>query len=205
MEKLVHVGLPALLLLPGLCSASGDGPAAKTENGSKPGDYSCGTHCLYVLAALEGRRPALSYLAQHLDNRLGSDLSMFDLRRVAAAHGLRLEGVRIDPSRFPLDRPAIALLRRKAANHYVVIRPLPGNPGMVQVLDPPESFYTTDVSLLCSSSEWTGLALVPEREVWSASATAAILAIAAALFGIVFLPRIPRALANKRGNKRGPR
>ncbi len=129
---------------------------------------SCGVVGLYVLFHLEGRNVALSTIANALPAASANGDSMSELRDAARSLGLTLVGRQL-PSRGPRpDRPLLAFLKRGQHGHYVVVRPLGHTGKRVQVLDGPRKPMLLDFSDLCGSSEWTGLALVPNGPNWPA-------------------------------------
>ena len=151
----------------------------------------CGRQSLYILSRLEGRpvpRDATSTLLKFGEE----SISMADLRAEAATLGLSLVGVKLPSGPVAPDRPAIVFMDRRPHGHFLVIRPVGTTGRLVQVLDPNREPEVVDARSLYASSEWTGLALVPERRSWRARIAIAAGVLAALLGSVVLITRKSR-------------
>lgn len=158
---------------------SGQQRPADAETSAREEDaIPCGTLSLYVLCRLEGRKVDLTTVAARLPEDVRAGHSLAEIRDAAAECGLRLRGVRLRPSDWPLDRPALVHLDRHSSGHFVVIRPVGQSGRLAQVIDGRHRVEVLDFERLVSSPEWTGLALIPGRPNWAGGAGVA-LAIAA--------------------------
>jgi hypothetical protein len=129
--------------------------------------YDCGTLALYTLLSLEGRPADLRALERALPPPNRQGFSLADLRRAAGVSGLSVRGVKLRSDQ-PLERPALAFVKRGQHGHYLVIRPVGHTGKLVQTIDPSGEVDVIEAADLCSRPEWTGLALVPDRPNWVA-------------------------------------
>jgi ABC-type bacteriocin/lantibiotic exporter with double-glycine peptidase domain len=122
----------------------------------------CGVNGLYALLRLCGRHADLAAVRAALPEPGDKGLSMAQLAAAADRLGQPVRGVRLRPEDFPLDRPAIVLLRTgEDSGHFVVVRPVGRTGTLVTLLDFPRPPRLVDVARLRSGAGWTGLALVP--------------------------------------------
>ena len=121
----------------------------------------CGLQSLYVLLSVKGIHIDLDSLLVERRHVPGEGTSLFTLRRLAARHGLLLDGVRIRRRNASLDRPSIVHLARGQHGHFVFMRPM--DRERIQIIDSADGVYTIAVGDLSSIRGWTGYALVPHR------------------------------------------
>jgi hypothetical protein len=166
----------ALLALAPLAQSS-EVAAPPVQNIAQPFN-DCGAHALYLLLRLRGHGVGMERVLDALPNRHPDGYSMAELTQAAGALGVPLEGRRIRPGDFPLDRPVIAYLENRQRSHYVVLRPVGRTGTMVQLLDPPFDPRVLDYDQLRKFPEWTGKALVPLTFAESAVPLALVLLLA---------------------------
>jgi hypothetical protein len=149
-------------LIQGHAEASAD-PNARSEQAND-----CGVRALYLLADLEGSRYTLSEIQNALGEIPARGFSMEDLRDAALRLGLKLEGAKLRDDIRSIDRPMIVLARRGEHYHYVVVRPVGSTGRLAQILDSAWNPEILPIEEMLASSDWTGLALIPERPNWPA-------------------------------------
>jgi hypothetical protein len=130
----MQAALVSLIVLAGL---SGLETSSSTEPGFQAPD--CGVHSLYLILQLTGHPADLSQIDRALPARRDDGYSMAELQAAARANGLRLQGVKLGPHDFPLDRPVIAYTHRHrpGGGHFIVIQPVGVTGTLVQILEPP--------------------------------------------------------------------
>jgi ABC-type bacteriocin/lantibiotic exporter with double-glycine peptidase domain len=101
-------------------------------------------------------------------------LSMADLQEAARRQGLPLRGVKLSIHEFPLEHPAIVLMKEGDRGHYVVVQPTGTTGTVALLLDFPHPPRSVDYTDLLARPDWTGLALVPKRSNWLAWATGGV-------------------------------
>lgn len=154
------LALPCVLWI-GFQTAAGD----VIKDDRKPGfvDIPCGVSALFSLCRLEGNAVILTSVSKALPDHGIAGHSLAELKQAADALGLPLNGVRIESTDWPLDRPALVHLDRKPHGHFVVIRPVGHSGRLVQIIDGVDEPEVVEVVRLFTSPEWTGAALVPLR------------------------------------------
>jgi hypothetical protein len=141
--------------------------------------YDCGTIALFMLLRIEGQDIDIDDVKDRLPEPDGRGFSMQELRSAAGAFGVPLDGMNLRPCEKPLDRPALVFIKRGPHGHFSVVRPVGHTGKLVQVLDSTLEPKVLDVTTLCGSSEWTGMALLPRRPNWAVRIAAPLLLIAA--------------------------
>ncbi len=169
----------------------GEEDTAQTEVATGAEDRGCGAHALYVLLRLEGKPAELTIITSHLGATGAAGLSMSRLKAASAALGLALKGVRLDPDLRALDRPVIAYVELEGHGHFLVLRPIGHTGKLVQLIDsarPDPEVY--DFNEVIHDPRWTGLLLVPERQVTPLTLVGSLLSFTGlGLLGIAALSR----------------
>ena len=125
--------------------------------------YDCGPLALYTILRLEGRDADLDRIESLLPMPRAAGSTLKELQVASRVCGLSLFGARLDDGSLSLDRPAIVYLQRRPHGHFIVVRPLGRSGSRVQVFDPAGPPRVLDAADLADRSDWTGLALLPER------------------------------------------
>lgn len=127
----------------------------------------CGTAALFYLLNISGQPIDLPEILSALPPSDPRGYSLREIRACARRLGLRLDGVRLNPTtdRSP-DRPVLAFVNRQGHGHYLVVRPVGHTRKLVQVFDGPTEPTVMDASLLYAQPGWTGIALIPSRPNW---------------------------------------
>jgi Peptidase C39 family len=149
-------------------------------NGASSSDtnYDCGTLALYSLLRLEGLRPDPRLIDAALPPRRSEGYTMMEMKTASASGGLPLSGVRLRKGEKLPDCGMIAFVKRNGHGHYVVARRVGHSGKLVQIIDPGNSIEVLDINDLWGNSDWSGLALIPDRSGryrWMAGTASAVL------------------------------
>jgi Peptidase C39 family len=171
MPKIIWAGVFCSLATAGCYASIGD-------DSSSDANYDCGTLALYTLLRLEDYRGNIRAIDAALPPRSAAGYTMMEIKNACTACGLPVRGVQLRKGDKLPNHGMIAFVRRDGHGHYVVIRPVGHTGKLVQIIDPGRKLEVLDALDLWSSSEWTGLALVPNRSghyVWIAGGASAVL------------------------------
>ncbi len=177
---------------------TGDLPSAPAET------MDCGTLALTQLLEIEARPSDWNLVAARLGPTPRGGHSMSELRDVASQLGLTLSGVQLMLQQQPLDRPALVMVKRRDAGHYLVIRPVGTTRQLVQILDGVQAPEIMDVTELVALPGWTGLALIPHRIGWSRWALGSLGAIFTSIFAWSVLKKTGKSRKIDRGTGLDP-
>ena len=142
------------------------GGAARGDEDARTTDeiVDCGTMALGALLMLEGRPTEPDILLGHLRPSSPAGPSLRELRDAAGACGLALRGVLLSEDRRAIDRPTIVFLKRPGHGHFQLVRPVGHTGELAQVIDPNLPPFVIDTRAMFAASEWTGIALIPDRQ-----------------------------------------
>ncbi len=174
-----------------LISAAPVATAADEPDDSRYRINDCGVNCVYVLLRSLGRDIDLAELRSSMPVPGELGLSMEQLQQAASDHGLALSGVRLASQDFPIDRPAIFLMKTGERGHYVVVQPAGTTGKMAIVLDFPRPPRLVDYDEIIAQADWTGLALIPSRPNWPARIAGGLAVVSGlALGALLVVPRL---------------
>lgn len=169
-------------------------PAVQADGKPDDSDFrinDCGVNCLYVLLRSLDRDVDLAKLRASMPVPGELGLSMEQLQQAASDHGLALSGVRLASQDFPIDRPAIFLMKTGERGHYVVVQPAGTTGKMAIVLDFPRPPRLVDYDEIIAQADWTGLALIPSRPNWPARIAGGLAVVSGlALGALLVVPRL---------------